>query len=260
MNQSFDEQPFPPPSQPQRIAVQLPASAPRVTYTILGVTIFFYLLQMASDLFLRPSPYGINYVEFLGAKINSAIRAGELWRLLTPALLHGSIMHIGFNMYALLSFGTGLERRFGHGRFLALYVLSAFSGNVLSFLFTSGISLGASTAIFGLIAAEGIFLFQNRKLFGNETQRAIGNIIFVVAINLFLGLSPGIDNWGHIGGLLGGAIFAWFAGPLWAVEGIYPALHLVDHREFRDVMVGASMVVIIFGALTIWGMMYPLVK
>lgn len=240
----------PPAPAPQSVRVSLPQSAPYVTYSIIGVTVLIYLVQLATRLFLqRDIP-----AEIL-EKSNSLIRAGELWRLLTPALLHGPIMHIAFNMYALVALGTGLERYFGRGRFLLLYLLSAFSGNVASFLFTPVPSLGASTAIFGLLGAQGIFLYQNRKLFAGRFRSAIGNIIFIAAINLFIiGSLPGIDNWGHIGGLLGGLIFTSFAGPLWEVEGIQPAYHLVDRRPAREVIIGAATVLVIFGALAMWGM------
>jgi rhomboid protease GluP len=163
-------------------------------------------------------------------------------------------------MYALVVFGVGLERNFGHWRYLTLYVLGAFTGNVFSFLLSSGYSVGASTAIFGLIGAEGIFLYQNRKMFGSQFGRAIGNIVFIVAINLLLDLTPGIDIWGHIGGLLGGLIFTFFAGPRFEVEGIYPALHLVDTREPREILTGAAAVILIFGALTVWGIIAPLTQ
>ncbi len=239
----------PPQPQPQHVPVSLPVSAPRVTYTILGLTVIVYLLQLLSQFVL-----GYDLPVALGVKANEAIRAGELWRFFTPMLLHGSIMHIGFNMYALLSFGSGLERHYGHGRFLLLYLLSGFGGSVFSFLLTESHALGASGAIFGMISAEGIFLYQNRKLFGNQVRPAINNIVFIVAINLFLGLSPGIDNWGHIGGLLGGLIFAWFAGPRWSVAGLFPNIHLEDQREARDVILGAAVVTIIFCALAIGGM------
>jgi rhomboid protease GluP len=227
----------------------VPDSAPYVTYSIIGISVFFYLLQLVSVWafdFDLPVAYG--------ARINEAILAGELWRFLTPALLHGSPAHIAFNMYALFSFGVGLERYFGRGRFLLLYVLGAFSGNVLSFLLSDGYSVGASTAIFGLIGAEGVFLYQNRRMFAGQFGRAIQNVIVIVAINLFLGLQPGIDNWGHIGGLLGGLIFTWFAGPVWEIEGIQPTLQLVDQRPSREVIIGAATVIFIFGALAMWGM------
>jgi len=240
-----------PPQQPRPVSVALPQSAPYVTYTIIGITVFVYLLQLATQ-FL---PFiGFDLPALLFIKSNTLIRSGQIWRLFTPALLHGSLTHIGFNMYALYIFGVGLERHFGRNRFVLLYVLGAFSGNVMSFLFSDANSLGASTSIFGLIGAEGIFLYQNRRMFAGQFSKAIQNVIFIVAINLFLGLSPGIDNWGHVGGLVGGLMFASFAGPVWAVEGIRPMLHLVDKRSSREVITGTAMVLIIFGGLAMWGM------
>ena len=247
-SQEVPQQPIPP---QQSVRVAMPRSAPYVTYSIVAVTAFIYLLQVGTQALL-----GTDLPAVLFIKSNELIRAGQIWRLFTPALLHGSILHIGFNMYALISFGTGLERHFGRGRFLLLYILGAFAGNVMSFLFTTSPSLGASTAIFGLLAAEGVFLVQNRKLFAGQFRNAIGNIIFVAAINLLIiGSLPGIDNWGHIGGLLGGLIFTSFGGPLWEIEGISPAYHLVDKRPVQGVILGAAMVVLIFGGLAFWGMM-----
>jgi len=250
VNQETPLSPPQPASVPQAFRVTLPESAPYVTYSILGITVFVYLLQLASKVLLQFDLPGN-----LLAKSNDLIRDGQFWRLFTPALVHGGIGHIGFNMYALLAFGTGLERAFGHGRFFLLYALGAFAGNVLSFLFTNADSVGASTAIFGLIGAELIFLIQNRKLFAHQFQSAIGNVIFIIAVNLFLGLAPSIDNWGHIGGLVGGLMFASFAGPLWEVEGIPPILQLADQRESRNVLTGAVVTATIFVALAVWGMM-----
>ena len=253
MNQSFDDNREPPAQDaqpaapaPQRVRIAMPESAPYVTYTIIGITILAYLIQI--------SPYGTAFINAF-IKKNELIRQGQLWRLLTPALLHGGFTHIVFNMYALLSFGQSLERHFGHGRFFLLYLLGAFAGNVLSFLMTTAPSLGASTAIFGLVGAEGVFLLKNRKLFAGQFRSAIGNIIFIVFINLFvIGALPNIDNWGHIGGLLAGLLFSWFASPIWAVEGIPPVLQLVDQRPTRDVLTGAALVVLVFGGLAMWGM------
>lgn len=243
----FRSQPETPDQQtpePPAVRVSVPEAAPYVTYAIIAITSLVYILQLAtSDL----------PIVFL-AKDNDLIRRGEFWRLLTPALVHGSLPHILFNMYALLSFGTSLERHFGHGRFFLLYVLGAFAGNVMSFLLTRADSVGASTAIFALIGAEGVFLVQNRKLFAGQFRNAIGNVIFVVAVNLFLGLAPTIDNWGHIGGLLGGVIFASFAGPVWEFEGIRPTYRLVDRREVGAILIGLVTVLFIFGGLAFWGL------
>lgn len=248
-NENREGQAPAPPQQRQMVSVAMPNRAPYVTYTLIAITVIFYLLQIASE-YLLGTDVLINY----GARYNEAIQAGQLWRFLTPALLHASIPHILFNMYALFSFGTGLERHFGHGRFILLYVLAAYTGNVVSFLLSGGYSVGASTAIFGLLGAEAVFLFQNRQLFAGQFGKAIQNVVFIAIVNLIIGLQPGIDNWGHVGGLLGGLMFTWFAGPIWKIEGVPPALHLVDQRETRDVIVGAAMVILVFSALAMWGM------
>lgn len=262
MNESFSGQEPSAPrapepvSQPQAVRVALPSLVPMATYVILGFTVFVYLMQMASVAIFGYAVYQIDWLEVYGARFNQAIRMGEVWRFITPVFLHGSIPHVFFNMYALLSIGSFLERHFGHKRFVLLYFLGAFSGNVFSFLLTgeNGYSVGASTAVFGLVAAEVIFFYQNRKLFGGQARQAISNAVFIIAINLFIGLTPGIDNWGHVGGLLGGAMFAWFAGPRWEVAGISPDFHLQDQREFREVVLGAGLVIIVFGALAAWAM------
>ena len=251
MNQPDEtrQQPVPAPPAEAMLRVPMPSLAPYVTYTLIVITVIFYLLQMISEYIL-----GTDIFIVYGARYNEAIQAGELWRFITPALLHGSVPHILFNMYALFSFGTGLERHFGHGRFFLLYILGAYTGNVFSFLFSGGYSVGASTAIFGLLGAEAVFLFQNRQLFSGQFGRAIQNVIFIAVINLLLGLQPGIDNWGHVGGLLGGLMFTWFAGPVWRIEGIPPALRLVDQRSTREVIVGTATVILIFSALAMWGL------
>jgi rhomboid protease GluP len=192
---------------------------------------------------------GFDLPAALGMKINEYIIAGQIWRLLTPMFLHGSLMHIGFNMYALVVIGSGLERRFGHFRFLALYALGAFAGNVLSFLVSPNPSLGASTAIFGLLGAEMVFFYQNRQIFGAGARRALQNVVTVAAVNLLIGLTPGIDNWGHLGGLFGGLVFTWFGGPQLALEGDYPVFDLVDQREVSQKFIGAGLVMVVFGTL-----------
>lgn len=232
--------------------VRMPSLPPTATHILIGLTVFVYILQMLGSALWGDSNYGIDYVTLYGSRISEAIDAGQLWRLITPVFLHGSLSHIFFNMYALFSIGSLLERHFGHGRFLLLYFLGAFAGNVLSYLFSAGYSVGASTAVFGLVAAEAIFFYQNRELFGSYARQAISNAVFIIVINLFIGLAPMIDNWGHIGGLLGGAVFAWFAGPKWMMVGIPPEFSLHDERENREVLTGALLVLLIFGGLAAW--------
>lgn len=239
-------------SQPPRqalVRVSTPTVKPYVTYILLAVTVFIYLLQVGTQYLL-----GTDLPFQLGAKYGPLIRLGEIWRLITPVFLHASLLHIGFNMYALVIYGRGLEARFGHGRFLLLYFLSAYAGNVLSFLLVPNPSLGASTAIFGLLAAEAIFLIKNRGLLGNRINATLLNLLFIAGYNLFIGFtSQGVDNFGHIGGLLGGLLFTWFGGPRWKVEGIYPMLSLVDEREGHGALAGTTAVLLFFIPLTALG-------
>lgn len=229
----------------QAVRVDMPQRVPYVTYTILGITVVIYLAQMLSEILL-----GTDLPAYFGMKINEFIIQGQFWRLFTPALLHGSILHIGFNMYALLTIGSGLERFFGHGRYLLLYLSGAFAGNVLSFLLSSNPSLGASTAIFGLLGAQGIFLYRHRELFGSQARAALQNVITVAGINFLIGLQPGIDNWGHLGGLLGGLIFTWFGGPRLTIEGLYPLMRIEDEHGNTQTITAVAVVLLIFGALT----------
>jgi rhomboid protease GluP len=238
--------PVPPAYQP--VQVRMPVSPPYVTYTLLGITVFVFLLQLATK-----SMVGADLPAALGAKVNDLIVQGQYWRLVSPMFLHSTSMflHVAFNMYALYAFGPSLERYYGHGRFVVLYLLAGFTGNVLSFMFSSAASLGASTAIFGLVGAEAVFLYRNRKLLGSRAQGALINLLVIVVLNLFLGLSSGfVDNWGHIGGLLGGVLFAWFGGPLMEIQGSYPNLAVVDRRGTRQSLLAAAAIFIAFVVLT----------
>lgn len=241
-----------PSAPPGRVIVESPQVRPLVTYTLAGIIIVTFLLQLGTE-----TAYGTDVPALWGMKINSAIVEGQYWRLFTPMFLHGSILHIAFNLYALFIFGPGLERYYGHGRYLALFVISGFAGNVMSFLFSSAPSLGSSTAIFGLLGAEGVFLYQNRAVFGRGAQRALTNLVVLALINLFLGLSsPGIDNWGHIGGLIGGVLYAWFAGPVLRVDGTYPSLRLVNQREGNASLVAGIGVAALFAFLAMMGIYF----
>lgn len=240
---SQSEYPQTPPPVPPRVMRRPAANPPYVTYFMIASSVLMYIGQM-----LTQTPGGSDLLTNLGAKVNSAIIAGQYWRLITPMWLHGSLLHIAFNMYALFIFGANLERAYGHGRFLLLYLLSGFAGNVISFMMSPTPSIGSSTAIFGLIAAQGVFLYQNRKLIRNA-QGMLINTLTIAGINLVLGLSPGIDNWGHLGGLIGGLAFAWSAGPLWDVQTDGVGLRLVNQRSTQRVMLVAIGVAVVFAAV-----------
>jgi rhomboid protease GluP len=180
----------PPPAPPgyQTVPVRIPSITPYVTYGLLGITILVFLLQLGTKSLL-----GYDLPAALGLKDNGLIAQGQYWRLFTPLFLHSTsmLLHVVFNMYALFAFGPSLERYYGHVGFILLYFLAGFTGNVLSFIFSAAPSLGASTAIFGLVGAEAVFLYRNRKLLGNRAQGALINLLVIVALNFVLGLSSG---------------------------------------------------------------------
>lgn len=250
-NESFPEKPIQP--QPVPVVWKPLAKVPTVTYILLGSTVFVFLLQYLSQAFYGTSNIGLDPVSSWGAKINDLIKAGQYWRLVTPIWLHASVMHILFNMYALFVIGRGLELQYGHERFLELYLLSGIAGNIASFLLSTKASIGASTAIFGLIAAQTVFVYQNRALYGKRAQNMLLNNVMIIVINLILGLSPGIDNMGHLGGLLGGLAFGWFAGPLWKLDQLSSPLALKDTRPLRTSRTVSIIMLLVLIALSIIG-------
>ena len=218
---------------------------PYITYIVIGICVVVYLIQAGTSYFLN-----VDYPAALGVKDNSLILQGQVWRLFTPMFLHGSILHIGFNMWALFLIGPMIERFYGRWRYLGLYILSGFAGNVISFMFSPYPSLGSSTAIFGLLSAEGVLIYQNREIFGNIARRALSEVVIIAVVNLIIGLSPGIDNWGHIGGLVGGLLFAWFGGPVLKRLGVTLPFAVVDQRGRREAIVAGVGVGILFFFLT----------
>lgn len=252
-----------PGGEQRRLRLHLPERTPTLTYSILGLAVLVYVVQVLTSLGLLQLPgwacpyyFSSDLPACYGLKVNELILQGQWWRLLAPILLHGSILHIGFNMYALHVLGPELERHFGHRAFLALFVTSGFAGFVVSFLLTDAPSLGASTAVFGLLAAQGVFVYRNRQIFGARASIVLRSIVNIAVINFLIGLSPGIDNWGHFGGLLAGAIFAWLAAPVYKLAGRAPDLHLEDQSP-PNRWIGATLtVLLLFGAAvagSIWG-------
>ena len=158
-----------------------------------------------------------SYLRHQGAKINEfIIGQGEVYRLLTAMFLHGGLTHLFFNGYALYVIGLNVERVYGHARFLLIYFLGGLTGSLFSLLFSPYASVGASGALFGIFGAEMVFLYRNRKLFGSAARARLNNLLMLLALNLVIGITPGsnIDNWGHVGGLVGGLALSWLIGPI----------------------------------------------
>ncbi|WP_350019617.1 rhomboid family intramembrane serine protease [Priestia flexa] len=171
-------------------------------------TYIFLAAQILMFLFLEwkgSSEDPLTLIEY-GAKYNPLILEGEWWRFFMPIIIHIGVFHLLMNSLALYYLGTLVERMYGNARFLFIYILAGFAGVLGSFVWTSNLSAGASGAIFGCFGALLFLARTNPRVF----FRTIGyNVLALIVINLIFGLVvPGIDNAGHIGGLIGGFLAA----------------------------------------------------
>ena len=139
-----------------------------------------------------------------GAKFNPyIIHQHEYYRFLTPIFLHIGLEHILFNSVFLYMIGRQMEYEIGHWRFLAVYLLSGVMGNLASFAFSSSISAGASTALFGLMGAV-VYLSRKHGYIRSFRQMGV-QYAGLLIINIVLGfINSAVDNYGHLGGLVGG--------------------------------------------------------
>lgn len=168
---------------------------PLITFLLIGICIIMFFLTY----FL-----GENEIISYGGNIKELVKSGEYYRLLTCIFLHAGIIHIACNMYSLYVIGSQLESFFGKIRYLIIFLLSGICGSILSIAFNNNdvISIGASGAIFGLLGAIVYFCYHYRVYLGNALKN---QIIPIIILNLSIGfLTPGIDNFAHIGGLIGG--------------------------------------------------------
>lgn len=181
----------------KRIQKIFSSKVPYITYIIMLINVIIFLLgnlTLSYDSILRD--YAMYY---------PAIAEGQIYRLFTAMFLHADLLHLAFNTYALYIIGKEVESLLGKAKFLTIYLVSGLFSSLLSSLLTqSSASVGASGAIFGLLGALLVFGFYYRVYLGNTIKSEILPIIF---INLAIGfMIPGIDNFGHIGGLLGGIL------------------------------------------------------
>jgi len=185
-----------------QVFYSLPTHPVILTWLILGINIAIWLLMTING--------GSETTEVLihfGAKVNGLIVAGEYWRLVSPIFLHIGILHLAFNSYALAAFGPAVERYLGAFRFFLIYLFSGVLGVIASFAFNDHLSAGASGAIFGLIGTLVVFFYVYRDKTGSGRNNQLYNVLTVAGYNLIYGfVSRNIDNFGHIGGLLGGLL------------------------------------------------------
>lgn len=180
-----------------------------VTLGILIVLLVVFLVEV-----FRGGSENLNVLMNMGAMNNlSVVIRHQWWRLFTAQFLHIGVMHLVSNAVIIYYMGQYMEPIMGHTRFLVTYLLAGVGGNLMSLAFSSdsGLSAGASTALFGLFGAMTAIGIRN---FRNPMISYLGRQAFVLAIiNLALDIFvPGIDIWGHIGGLIVGFLLAIILG------------------------------------------------
>ena len=131
----------------------------------------------------------------------------EYWRILTGAATHASLLHVGMNCYAFYNFGKIFEMLTNRAHLAIVFLLSAIGGGVLSLIFAPNvISVGASGGIVGLIGYMVVYAFRRRQFISPAFRKSLLiNIAFIIIFGL--ALYNVIDNFGHIGGLLTGAVY-----------------------------------------------------
>ncbi len=169
----------------------------------------------------RATGLSMNPLTFLSPSIKSLLLLGatgtgpideyhRLWTLVSASFLHGGILHIFFNMAALRQLATLVNREFGVYRMFIIYTVSGVIGFWISYLAGIQITIGASASVCGLIGALLYYGKSRGGIYGRTLYRQIFTwVIFIFVFGLIV---PGINNWGHGGGLLAGILVGFLLG------------------------------------------------
>jgi membrane associated rhomboid family serine protease len=183
----------------------------RITTSLIAVNVAVFILQAI----IPP------FTEYFALTPELAINSGYIWQFFTYMFLHGGIMHITFNMFVLFMFGSVIEHTLGERKYISLYLISGVGSALLYMVLTgifSGLTnvpmLGASGAIFGVLAAYG-FMFPKNIIFvfPGIPLPAIFVVVGFAVLELFsgiFGLQPGIANFGHLGGIITGVLMMFY--------------------------------------------------
>ncbi|MFZ5967992.1 MAG: rhomboid family intramembrane serine protease [Bacillota bacterium] len=165
-----------------------------------------------------------------GAKYNPLVAAGEYYRLFTSMFIHIGLPHLLLNSYALTMLGKDIEAIYGSKKFIFIYIIAGLFGSLGSFLFSTAVSAGASGAILGLMGAYLYFGIRRPIIF---SARYGLNLVSLLVINVAFGLAnTNIDNYAHLGGLMGGFLISW-------------AIGLKNEKMFRPSAIRKSIIVVI---------------
>lgn len=191
----------------------------QLVYRIIGVNVVMYVLAIL----LNPASTSMaaNPFTFLAPDDRSLLllgmtgkvpidRFGRWWSLLAANYLHSGILHIFFNMVAFRQLAPLVIREYGTYRMFAIYTLGGTAGFLVSYLVGIGFTIGASAAVCSLIGAALYFGKSRGGNYGMAIYRQVGT--WVVVLFIFGFLVPGINNWGHGGGLVFGALLGYLLG------------------------------------------------
>ena len=206
-----------------------------VTKVLIGLNVLVFLAQVVqSGSFTQP----FSEIFFRGALAAPPIAQGDQWyRLVTSAFLHGSVLHIFFNMLMLWWFGRPLEHLLGRGRFLAIYVISILAGSAGALLINpTTFTVGASGAVFGILGAGLVLERNNINVFG-------GSALIIVILNLALSFTlNSVSIGGHVGGLVGGALCILVLSGFGRGHAVYGRFNFVAAAGLLAVAVGSLLV------------------
>jgi len=191
-----------------------------VTLLLMGIMIGVFCLAL-----IRGGSDDPEVLAILGAKLNSLVRRGEWWRLVSSIFVHVGWLHLVVNLYALFVLGRLVENALGRRRFLILFVLAGVGGSLVSFRYGPPASAGASGAIFGLLGAALAWGVKYRR---DLPPRLLGHLALALVPWLVIALAYGyseaaaktVDNSAHLGGLTAGLVLgAVVASPLFPRPG-----------------------------------------
>jgi membrane associated rhomboid family serine protease/Tfp pilus assembly protein PilF len=214
------------------------SSSMAVTQVIFGANVAVFLaMTLAIGASMLSGPQGLQLVHW-GANYGPRTVSGEWWRLLTCVFLHGSLLHIAFNMWCLWDLGRLAESLYGHWTFATVYLICGLAASLASIAWTPGVlSVGASGAIFGIAGALissfylGEFSLPRAALGGT-----LRSLLIFAGYNLFFGaVIARTDNAAHVGGLVMGLT-------LGALIARVAPVHGDVVRRIAVLLVGAAMV------------------
>ena len=197
-----------------------------VTYALIAINIIIFFLCTAG--ILDASMFGMH---------SESVKLGEVYRLFTAGFFHTDFIHLAVNMYSLYIIGKEVETVLGKWRYLVIYFISIITGCLLSGVINGAgvLSMGASGAIFGLLGALLYFGYHYRLYLGNAL---IYQIAPTIIINLVIGFTmPGIDNFAHIGGLIGGVLSTMVVG-------------ISGRKDYQDKLNGSIVLLLLLGFLS----------